>query len=259
MNYGFHLSTAGVITQMRKLDVIANNLANVETVGFKPDFLVAVDRKPERLENSNSAGIEPNALLERLGGGKLFLPTQTDFSGGAIEPTGRDLDAAIKGEGFFMLESRDSKSSDKFLTRNGNFEVNTKGHLVLSTSGQAVLDQDGARIQIDPTKKILVGNDGTVSQDGSAIAQLAIVKPARADTMVKDGHNAFRVRGGKILSMIGGASEIQQGALERSGTDPVRTLASMIATTRALEFGTQMMRTQDEMTGRLFQTFGRMS
>ncbi len=259
MNYGFHLSTTGVITQMRKLDVIANNLANVETVGFKPDFLVAVDRKPERLENADAAGIEPNALLERLGGGKLFLPTQIDLSEGSIEPSGRDLDVAIKGDGFFVLQSPQGKSSDKILTRNGNFEVDAKGRLVLSTSGQAVLDRDGAHIHVDPTKKIVIGKDGTLTQDGASVAQLALVQPTRAEALVKDGRNAFRVVGGAVRSITGNDSEIQQGALERSGTDPVRTLASLIATTRALEFGTQMLRTQDEMTGRLFQTYGRLS
>ncbi len=259
MNYGFHLSTAGVITQMRKLDVIANNLANVETVGFKPDFLVAVDRKPERLENADAVGIEPNELLERLGGGKLFLPTQIDLSEGSIEPSGRDLDTAIRGEGFFVLESPTGKSSDKFLTRNGNFEVDAKGRIVLSTSGQPVLDREGAHIHVDPTKKIVIGKDGAVTQEGAPVAQLALVTPTRKDALVKDGRNAFRVIGGEVQPVTDRNTEIQQGALERSGTDPVRTLASLIATTRALEFGTQMLRTQDEMTGRLFQTYGRLS
>ncbi|MSR41352.1 MAG: flagellar hook-basal body protein [Phycisphaerales bacterium] len=259
MNYGFHLSTAGVITQMRKLDVIANNLANVETVGFKPDFLVAVDRKPERLENADAAGIEPNLLLERLGGGKLFLPTQTDYSEGSIDPTGRDLDTAIKGEGFFVVENRDGKSGDKYLTRNGNFEVDTKGRLVLSTSGQPMLDHSGRHIHVDSTKKIVIAQDGSVSQDGDTVGRLALVMPAQMSALVKDGRNAFRLIGGKVQPAAASTAQIQQGALERSGTDPVRTLASLISTTRALEFGTQMLRTQDEMTGRLFQTYGRMS
>ena len=98
MNYGFYLSTASAITGMRRLDTVANNLANSTTVGFKADVLSMSARLPENIENGGMYS-DTNAALDALGGGTLFNPTQIDLSQGTLRKTGNPLDVALEGDG----------------------------------------------------------------------------------------------------------------------------------------------------------------
>ena len=125
MNYGLWMSAAGLGSQMYRQDVLANNLANSQTTAFKPDFAQTVERPTAREEFGQL--VSSQDLLEQLGGGVLSGQSWTDYSQGALEQTGNDLDLALDGPGFFMV--RDAEGQDK-LTRAGVFQRSRDGHLV---------------------------------------------------------------------------------------------------------------------------------
>src|SRR5437588_7471981 len=121
MIYGLYLSATGVLANSYRQDVIANNIANSETIGFKRDLALFQQRRTEAQERGSGAS---NAMLEALGGGALALPMQVDTSQGEMEPTDKNLDAAIEGRGFFTVMD----NGQTRLTRNGHFMVNRAGH-----------------------------------------------------------------------------------------------------------------------------------
>lgn len=255
MNYGFHLSTAGVITGMRRLDTIANNLANSNTIGFKADMLALKARRPENLENP-VASLDTNRMLDALGGGTLFEPTAVDLRQGNLRQTGGPLDIAIEGEGFLQLATP-AGQRDALLTRAGGLARNDDGHLVLATSGATVLSTAGTPITLDANDpNIDIDAEGRIYQSGNEVARLAIVVPDDTANLRKEGKDAFRLLGGRT-SAAPGATRVRQGQLEESTVDPVLALADLVKVSRGIEFSTRLMQFQDQMTGRLIDTFGR--
>jgi len=257
MSYGFYLSTAGAITGMRRLDTVANNLANSTTVGFKADILSMQARLPENLENGGIYS-DTNAALDALGGGTLFDPTQIDLSQGSLRETGGPLDVAIEGAGFFMLEGPKG-SADALLTRAGSLTRDTQGRLVLATSGAPVLGIDRKPIVLpDDPGEVRIDQTGSIFQGADVVGQLAVVVPADERSLRKEGRDAIRVLGGRTRSAPA-ETVVHQRHLEDSTVDPVVALAELVRVSRGIEFSTRMMQTHDQMTGRLIDTLGRFS
>ena len=260
MNYGFHLSTAGVITGMRRLDVLANNLANASTVGFKADVLSTKARLPENLERPGGFA-DVNAALDALGGGTLFHPNAIDASQGQLRRTEAPLDVAIEGEGFLVLErpkdAGGAPTRDVLVTRAGALARSPEGRLVLATSGAAVLSTEGLPIDLDDdAADVRIDRDGRVIQSGEEVARLAVVVPEDRADLRKEGRDAMRVVGGRTRPAPE-ATSVAQGWLEESTVDPIAALADLVRVSRGIEFSTRLMQQQDQMTGRLIDTFGR--
>jgi len=255
MSYGFYLSTAGAITGMRRLDTVANNLANSTTVGFKADILSMQARMPENLENGGVYA-DTNAALDALGGGTLFDPTQIDLSQGSLRETGNALDIAIEGDGFLQLEGP-AGSADKLLTRAGALTRDTQGRLVLATSGAPVLGIDGKPIVLpDDPGEVRIDQTGSIFQGDAVVGQLSLVVPADERNLRKEGRDAIRLLGGRTRNAPP-ETVVHQRHLEDSTVDPVLALAELVRVSRGIEFSTRMMQTHDQMTGRLIDTLGR--
>ncbi|MCE2883918.1 MAG: flagellar hook-basal body complex protein [Planctomycetaceae bacterium] len=258
MNYGFHLATTGAITGMRRLETVANNLANATTVGFKSDFLSMRARLPENLERPGEYA-DTNTLLDGLGGGTLFDPTRIDLRQGTLRQTKSQFDIAIEGDGFLRLENpaKGAGAKDMLLTRAGALARSATGTLVLATSGVPVLDRNGQRIVLDADQPDLrIDEGGRVMQGGSEIARLAVVVPSDLRNLVKEGRDAMRLLGGRA-EQAPDATIVRQYHLEESTVDPVLSLAEMIKVSRGVEFSTRLMQAEDQATGRLIDTLGR--
>src|SRR4051812_9018316 len=147
MLYGLYLSATGVMTNSYRQDVIANNLANAETVGFKKDMALFKERLTAAQEmRKGSSWTDP--LMENIGGGTFATPTTVDTTQGELDHTGGNLDVAIEGNGYFAVDDK----GERRLTRNGQFMIDRTGNLILSNGrGQRVLDQSGKPIVIDGT------------------------------------------------------------------------------------------------------------
>ena len=259
MNYGTTLSAAGVLTSMHRLDVAANNLANATTTAFKPDWVIARERSPERL-TGRVPGAPPQPILERLGGGIQINPTRTDFRQGGFRTTSKPLDLALNGAGFMVVRDRQGALA---LTRDGRLELDATGRLVMANSGATVLNRDGDPIVIDRSRPITVFEDGTISQGEGTLSQLALVDVAsqalrkRGDGLyTADALNSVIRRNG-LPPLPEASATVVQAAVEESAVDPISELVSVMKSTRAFEAGTNLIRQQDQITRRSMEAFGR--
>jgi len=239
MPLGLYVSAEGANAQARRLEVIANNLANVDTVGFKQDLAVFQARYSEAIQE----GLIPpdTGRIEDQGGGIATRATATNFAPGPLKRTDRPLDMAINGEGFFAV----LKDGQQHLTRAGNFMLNAQGELV-TQQGYSVLGANGNPIVISPDNGPWeFVSDGTIRQPG-AVQALALVKPTSLDQLVKVGENLFLPLG-DVQPLEPGRRNVVNEYIEGSGVEPATEMVDMIATTRMFEANTKLMQFQDEM------------
>ncbi len=254
MNYGLYLSTSGMMTKAHAMDVLSNNLANVNTVAFKPDRSAIIQRDPARIEDG-VMHLPSDRLLERLGAGSLAGPTRPDFTPGSLKSTEAPFDLAIEGDGFFMVRTGPDEA-DVRLTRDGRFALDADGRLIRAADGRAVLDGSGAEVLLDPTLPANIDATGAISQDGDIVANLAVVSPISTDAIIKDGANLFRFAG-EDTTTNPATGRVRQGMVEQSGVDPVRTLTTIIDTARAFERNARMIQIFDQGMSRAINTLGR--
>src|SRR5947209_13225962 len=167
MLYGLYVSAAGVISSSYRQDVLANNLANSETTGFKKDLALFTERRTEAQTRGGAASRSTNQSLENLGGGIFVAPSTFDSEQGDVETTGNSSDLAIMGSGYFAVRSQ----GKDLLTRAGNLTTDAQGRLVLA-NGRAdqLLDQKLKPVTLEPTLKFEVDKFGTVTQAGKPVA-----------------------------------------------------------------------------------------
>jgi len=240
MPYGMYLSAEGAAAQAQRLEVIANNLANVDTVGFKQDVPTYQARFSEAIQQALAE--ELDGSINDIGGGVALIDVQTDYSVGQLKETGGRLDLAITGDGFFNVQGDDGQ---QYLTRAGNLMMDAQGRLVTQNGQRPVLDQAGSEIVLDTDQPFAVSPDGFVSQSGSLVA-IGMSQPQSLDELVKVGNNLFQPLG-EIQPVPLGDRHVRQGFLEMSGANPVRQMMAMIETTRAFEANTRMIQNQDAM------------
>ena len=247
MSYGLYISAEGAQAQSQRLDVISNNLANVDTVGFKRDLAMFQARNAEAIDQGKAeAG---SGSINDIGGGVMFQGSRTDYSAGPLKATGNPTDVALRKDGFFQV--RDGK--DTYLTRAGNFTITAQGELV-TQDGLPVLGESGAPITlVNPQARWEITGAGEVRQ-GNEIQRLAIVKPASMGDLVKAGGNKFRALA-DTPPVPSADRDVVTGHLEMSGVEPTKEMVEMIQTSRYLEANLNMMQTQDRMLNELFSQY----
>ena len=237
MPYGLYISAEGAQVQSRRLDVIANNIANVDTVGFKRDLAVIQSRYAEAVEK----GIASPGGTTINDGGVQFRQTVTDFSTGPLKKTGNPADAALQGDGFFVVQ----KGQERLLTRAGNFRLTANGNLV-TQQGYPVLGEGNSPITLNPTGGPWeIDSSGNVSQRDTR-QELQIVKPASLGDLVKSGENLFRPLG-NVRPVAPNERAVSGGYLEMSDVQPTTEMTTMIETSRILEANVNVMKTHNEM------------
>lgn len=242
MPYGMYLSAAGAHVQSQRLQVLANNLANVSTPGFKREFAVFQARDAEAVERGQaSAG---SGTLNDLGGGVEFQQTVTDFSGGTLRQTGNPSDLAIDGAGFFLV----AKDGEQFLTKAGNFHFAPDGRL-MTEQGHQVLTTDRQPIVINPTLPWEFQEGGTLNQAGNKIP-LAIVKPNSLSDLLKAGENMFSSQS-DIRDVNLNDRQVTSGFLEQSSVQPAMEMMELIETSRVYEANIRMIQNQDQLLSSL--------
>lgn len=257
MIYGLWKSAAGTMTAQHRQGVIANNLANIETTGFKRDLAIVQQRRTPAEERPLSSQFGQQ-LLEKIGGGTLLAATRTDTTQGHVEDTHRDYDAAIVGRGYFVTENRNGV---RRLTRNGNFQLDNQGRLVIADgSGDRVLSKGLTPIRLDPLAQTEFSQGGQIVQHGQVVAQVAL-KDAEPGQLRKFGQHQYEITGDAQVSDLPDAttSTIRGQALERSNVDPAQELTGMIAAMRELEANANMIRYQDQTLQRLVNDVGKVS
>ena len=249
MIYGLYSSASGIMANSFRQDVIANNLANAETTGFKRDVASFRQRLNAAQENRRP-GAWSDPHLDDLGGSLFVQPNHIDFQQGMIQQTGSPLDVAIQGEGFFGV---DDKGKTR-LTRDGRLQLDRNGSLIL-TGGQRVLDQKGQPISISPSAVTTINASGQILQDGKVVAQLGVFDVADKSKLTKLGNGLLNSPDVPTPT----SATLRSEYLESSNVDPTTELAELMDTQRQLEANANMIHTQDSTLQLLVNNVGKIS
>jgi len=265
VNYGFHLATGGALAAIRRMDVIANNLANSGTAGFKPDFVLARERPPERLEGLSRLTdplAPPQAILEKLGGGVRFDRDRIDLRQGLLESTGNDTDLALRGDGFFVLAPTDAaRASGKApieVTRAGDLFIDSDGTFRSANDGRAFLGETGRPIRIDPTAEFQVDREGRVMQEGAEVDRFRVVRAKDPLSLEKLGGSVLRVNGA-TERVPDGQYAVLQRTLEKSGAEPVVAMVDLTRQSRLMEGNLRMIQYQDNLNSQAISGIARVA
>ena len=258
MNYGLYLSASGVLTNMHRQDVIANNLANANTVGFKRDLAAFSQRLAETQEDNVDFDLA-NELLDRLGGGVLVAPSATDFRDGGLTESGNDLDLAISGRGFFTVRVDGPEGSVTRLSRDGRFTLNNDGELVTTIGRHHVLDTEGQAIRIDRTQPVMIDETGVIRQNDQVAGQIALGDVADHKQIRHLGHGLYGAAADAITTSPRPSGRINQGWLEQANVDPVREMVAMIESTRAINSNATLIQYHDAVMDKAVNTLGRVA
>jgi len=247
---GMYMSTMGMLNDMYKLDLIANNLANVDTAGYKED--VATFKTYMDAVMYSSAVDNPFKSLTPIGkleGAVVLDEVKTVFAQGPMEYTGNPYDVAIDGKGFFAV----SRNGKVLYTRAGNFKRNSDGFLV-TNEGDHVLDENGNGIKIP--NGALISEDGVIyDRNNRKIAKIATVVFKNPDKLRKVGYNYFeetKESGKASIANLG----LKVGYIEKSNVNALKEMVNMIKALRHFEIAQRSITSSDELLGRLFNSVG---
>jgi len=209
------VAAMGAFRQQTRMDyIIANNLSNAQTIGFKREVPVF------------------QSILSKTSGRSQNIPRDTmkiSFLPGPIQRTGNDLDLAIEGEGFFKVQTPNGVR----YTRNGNFSLN-KDQVLTNAGGLPVLGQRGGEITLTG-KKIVVGSNGSVMADGNEVDQIAVVTFPSLDVLHKEGQTLMKNAIPEQEEIKAPEIQVVQGALEASNVNPVDEMINLMDSLRAYE------------------------
>jgi flagellar basal-body rod protein FlgF len=238
MDSGYYAACTALASRMQALDTIANNLANASTPGFRAQhnvFSAAL----------MAAGASGSPLSQAVNNYGILSGTTMDRSQGALQKTGNDLDLAIQGSGFFVVQT----ANGPMYTRNGSFQVSGTGQLV-TASGDAVMGDKGI-ISMLPGP-VSISPDGTISSNGAVAGKLKLVDFAPGAALTSAGGNYYSAPAKAATPAIG--STVMQGSLENSNVNPVSGMVELIAAQRSADmmqrvvtlFGTEMDKTASQ-------------
>jgi flagellar basal-body rod protein FlgF len=222
---------------MREMQVVANNIANISTTGFRREGVIFAEHI-DRLEEA------PSLSMARATG------RQIDLSQAGLTETGSRWDFAIQGEGFFLIETPDGQH----LTRAGSFTPSAEGELV-TPDGDRLLDEGGAPVFVPPdARSVTLAQDGTLSADGVPITRIGLWQATDPNSLLHQS--------GTLYSAESGVEPIEeallfQGFLEESNVNAVVEVARMIEVQRAYEIGQRLLDRDDERVRAVIQTLGR--
>jgi len=238
---GIYSAACGMRAQETRQSLIANNLANVATPGFKRDVGVG-ESFSEMVVRSGRTPVG------RLGMTSAITSAYFDMSEGSVSNTDCPYDFAIEGDGFFAVET----DWGIRYTRAGNFKLDADSYLV-TMEGHRVLGDDGP-IRVDG--QLVAGSDGVLYADGREIGRLLVVMPSSSDALTKEGGGLFAARG-EVIPAGTGEVRVIQGALELSNVSVVREMVEMIAGYRVYEAAQRALLSHDACLDRAINEVGR--
>ncbi len=213
-------AASGLQSRMEALDLVANNLANTTTGGFK------LDREFYTLFSAadDASGLGASTTLPQI------QKQWTDFSQGVLTPTGSSLDLALSGKGFFAVNG----PSGPLYTRNGSFQLSSSGQLTTG-DGYPVRDINGKSIQTQSQAPLEVGADGTITQAGETLGQLQVVDFQDRSALQKLGNSYFSVGDPTTETVPAADATVQQGKVENSNVAPAESAVRLVALMRQFE------------------------
>ncbi len=282
---GLYTAASGAIVAQSNVDVIANNLANVDTAGFKrtlmqieaaPKTALFRDQTdPGQTSGNVTAGVATHAAVGALGFGSRIYDTPTDFEQGAIAQTANTMDVALNGPGFLAVRT---SAGNVAYTRGGSFTQNAQNQLVTG-NGDLVLDAAGQPLTLQPVAGgpapagaagagasaapagaagatgLRIDPDGSLTSNGKPAGRLAVYEFANLVNLRPQGASTF-VNGGPA-PRAATQTTVLQGAQEKSNANVISSMVSLIANERWFDANQKMIQTQDTATGTAITTLGK--
>ncbi len=253
MDKVLHVAASGMQSQKLYIDVIANNLANVNTTGFKKSNLNFQDLLYETVREAGepTEGAQSRPVGLELGNGSRAVATHRSFSQGPITATNNPLDVAIQGDGLFVVRLPDGRNA---YTRDGALKVSSDG-LIVTSDGYVVEPEISLP---EDAQQVIIRNDGQVDvllfgeTQFSQIGQIELARFINPAGLSALGHNLFEETGASGTPTTGtpgtdGLGELAQGFLEDSNVDVVEEMVAMIAAQRAYEINSKAIKTAEDM------------
>jgi flagellar basal-body rod protein FlgF len=243
MDNAVYVGLSRQIQLRRELDIVANNIANADTTGFKVEALMS---KADPMAPAKTAdGPKPVKFVADAG-------IARDFGQGALRRTDNPLDLGVEGDAFFKVGGDDGER----YTRDGHFRTNDLGVLV-TQGGDRVLDEGGGEIIIDPKKGgVTISPDGTISQGVERVGKVGVVRFEDRASLEKVGDNQYR-NVSNLQPQAAPDARIRQGMLESSNVRPIVEITRMMEVTRAYESMARMMESKTELARSTVQRMGR--
>jgi len=246
MSGGMYLAAAGAMVQQMRLEVLANNIANINTNGYKAEQTIF------RINEETTAPIvqESPDEIQPLSPYAPPFETRVDFSQGALRETGNSLDVAINGKGFFAVQTPKGIQ----YTRQGSFSLNEDGVLV-TPDGFAVMGE-GGEITIEEGR-VEIDLQGGIYVDGDEVGRLQITDFNDLNTLQKVGNGRFLATDQTAATERPEDSTVSQGYLETANVNTILAMTEMIETSRAFEAYQKVIQTADEATSKSITTVGK--
>jgi flagellar basal-body rod protein FlgF len=244
VNNGIYTAYSGLRAQVDALDLLANNLANLNTTGFKEElaYFSLLNPSAEASANAGDLGSTINSILKTEG--------YTNSSAGSLNRTDRDLDIAIEGNGFLVVQT----ARGIRYTRNGNLTVNEKGVLVAS-EGDPVIGKNGKPITLGRGTVRRIDEEGTVTLDGREIDRLKMVSFDDVTKLSREG-NSLLLPNGNVQEKVSSA-KIKSGYLEQSNVNAVASIVRMIGIMRQFEAIQKSVLALNELNTKSIEKLGR--
>jgi flagellar basal body rod protein FlgG len=251
MIYGLYLSATGIMTSSHQQDVIANNIANADTNGFKRSMSLLREREVEsRAMRAMGLTHDP---LDKIGGGQLLSPTYTDYSQGTIEQTSNPLDTAVTGDGFLAVHDQSGQTR---LTRAGALMIDNTGRLI-TAQGHQVLDAEKKPISLAniPQSELSIRSNGEIMRGQEQLSKIGLFDSSDRASLKPAGENLLQIVGD--AQMVKANGKLVGGALEQSNVDPALELTRLMETQRLLEANATMIKYQDATLAKAVNEVGK--
>jgi flagellar basal-body rod protein FlgG len=232
---GLYSAAAGMAAQQRRLEAVANDLANVNTSGYKRTRVSFRDLVYSPSGRGSAAGVSSGA-------GAAADISGRSFSQGTLVPSGEPLDLAIDGEGFFQVRRADGSTA---LTRDGSFQLDANGRLV--TSGGDLLQPPITLPRGTDPSRVSIGHDGTVSANGRRVGRIQVMQVSSDQGLQSIGKNLFAATAASGAPRAVRATSVVQGSLEGSNVDMADSMVDMMDSQRAYQLASRAIQMQDQM------------
>lgn len=237
-------AASGLRARLESLDMLANNLANAATTGYKADrefYSTYVAAEAWQGPAGTYPAISP-----------LIQSSYVDYSPGTLLKSSSALDLALLGEGFFAVSAPNGVA----YTRNGHFRISTEG-LLVNYAGDRVIGDDGQPIRLDPALEVVVDKDGVIRQQGRIVGRLRLVEFADRSALIKAGATYFRYQGDPAGVARASRTQVEQGSLESANFSPAASAVRLVHLLRQFEMLGRAISVGGEMNRRAVEEVAR--
>ncbi len=263
MMEGLYIAASGGTKQLKKLDVLSSNIANINTQGFKRNMLVYEEKRTPfqqvplagaDMRNFNSTQVSVSAVSY-----VQVTASLTDFAQGPFIKTDNPLDVAIEGKGFFVVNT----PAGIRYTKNGNFHldglgqlVDQKGNMIMTRNEEPILIPFGTkRVTIDQAGSVF----GGIELDQDPLGQLKIVSFTNLQALIKEGQGFYKITDSSVKEILVNDAKVLQGFTENSNANVIHEMTQMIETLRQLEAYQKIIQSIDEADDQSVNNLGRVA